>query len=170
MPESPDEFLLTDDAQGSNEDGETALARGEGNDCLTLTADIAYKLGVSKGTVDSLDDLLFQLGIARNGQVVKGQSEQVLKGWRDGLASAKRQLPKLWRDFNDVQVKAPGGYQQRSQARGQQKSILEQMQAIEKKYEEALNPRAVRVPGYNDLETIKKQLELQQLGDKPDKR
>jgi hypothetical protein len=28
----------------------------------------------------------------------------------------------------------------------------------------------VRVPGYNDLETIKKQLELQQLGDKPDKR
>jgi hypothetical protein len=170
MPESPDEFLLTDDGEASNEDGEIQLARGEGNDCLTLNADVAYKLGVSKGTVDTLDDLLFQLGIARNSTVVKGQSAQIMKGWRDGLESAKRQLPKLWRDVNQVEVKAPGGYRERSQARGRRKSLMEEMQAIEKKYEEALNPAQLRVPGWNDLETLKKQIDLEQLGDKPDRK
>ncbi len=172
MPEAPGEILLTDDGKDSNEDTEEQLGRGEGNDCLTLTAKVAYDLGVSKGTVDTMDDLLFQLGLARTNVMVKGQSAQIMKGWRDGLEQARRQLPKLWHQFEEVVPKPPAGHQERTQARGKKKSIIEQMQDIEKRYQEALNPNQLRpgVPNWNQLEEIKKRLELEQLGDKPDKK
>ncbi len=170
MPEAPDEILLTDDGKDEREDTEEQLGRGEGNDCLTLTPKVAYDLGVSKGTVDSMDDLLFQLGLSRNHVILKGQSAQYMKTWRDGLEQARRKLPKLWHDFEEVMVKPPGQYQQRNEARGKRKSIIEQMEGIEKKYEEALNPHSVRVPNYNELEEIKKKIELEQLQDKPEKK
>ncbi len=170
MPESPEEKLLTDDGKDENADDITQLARGEGNDCLTLTAELAYDLGVSKGTVDSLDDLLFQLGLSRNHQVIKGQSANIQKNWRDGIESAKRRLEKLWEEFQRVEVAAPGEYPQRTQARGRRKSIINEMQALIKRYEEALNPNQIGVPNYNQLEEQKRILELQQLQDKPDRR
>lgn len=166
MPESPDEFLLTDDGQGSNEDTDEQLARGEGNDNLTLKADLALKLGISKGTVDTFDDLMFQMGLARNNVQIKGKADQIMKAWRDGLAGARRQLPRLWESFGEVAVKDPGGYPERTAARGRRKAIIAEMQTVEKRYEEALNPRQVGVPGWADLETIKKQIELDQLQDK----
>lgn len=170
MPESADEILLTDDGEGANADDEEALARGEGNDCLTLKADIAYKLGISKGTADTLEDLVYQLGLSRTSDLIKGPGNAIMKAWREAIEDAKRSLPKLWREANEVQVKAPGGYNERTQARGKRKSILTQMQQIENKYKEALNLREIRVPDWNQIETIKKQLELEQLADKPDKR
>jgi hypothetical protein len=170
MPEGPDEFLLTDDGQGANEDTEEQLARGEGNDNLTLKADVAFKLGVSKGTVDTYDDLMFHLGLARNNVQIKGQSEQIMKAWRDGLFNAKRQLRKLWESVGEVSVKAPGGYRERTAARSKRKAIMEEMQTIEKRYEEALNPHAIGVPDWADLETRKKEVELDQLKDKEDKK
>lgn len=169
MPESPDEMLLTNDGgKDENKDNIQALARGEGKNVLTLNAELAYKLGVSKGTVDNLDDLIFNLGpaVARNYQIVKGQSSQIVKGWRDGLSGARRELPKLWREFQTVEVKAPGGYRERQAARGRQISLIEDMQAIIKRYDEALNPNEVRVPDWNELETIKQSIRLQMLADK----
>lgn len=174
MPESADEFLLTDD--GSEQEGRRddiqALARGEGNDCLTLTADVAHKLGVSKGTVDTFEDLMFQLGISRNYELVKGQSKRIMESWSEGIENAKRQLPRLWREYQRVEVKAPGGYRERTQARSQRKQILTEMQQIEKRYEEALNPRRIPpgLPNWHDLETLKKQIDLEQLADKPERR
>jgi hypothetical protein len=170
MPEAPGEILLTDDGKDENEDTEEQLGHGEGNDCLTLTSKLAYDLGVSRGTVDSMDDLLFQLGLARNHVMVKGQSAQIMKTWRDGLEKARRELPKLWKQFEEVEVKAPGQYPQRTQARGKRKSIITDMQGIEKKYEEALNPHSVRAPNYTELEEIKHKIDLEQLADKPEKR
>jgi hypothetical protein len=170
MPEGPDEFLLTDDGKEDRADNIVQLARGEGNDVLTLNADLAYKLGISKGTVDTMDDLLFNLGLARNHQMVKGQSANIMKAWRDGLDNAKRRLEKLWDDFQNVQVKDPGGYNERTQARGKRKAIITEMENILKKYEEALDPREIPVPDYNTLEIYRKRIELEQLGDKQDKR
>lgn len=176
MPEGPDEFLLTDDGdeQAGRKDTIEQLARGEGNDNLTLTPKVAFDLGLSKGTVDSLDDLIFQLGIARNSQLVnEKQSDQIMKTWRDGLENARRRLPRLWKDFNEVQVKEPGQYRERTQARGRKKAILEEMQGIEKKYEEALHPHQIPpegVPDWNELERIKKQIDMDQIGDKPEKK
>jgi len=174
MPESPDEILLTDDGKDANADDEETLARGEGNDCLTLRADIAYKLGISKGTADTLEDLVYQLGLSRTSQTVTGQSDNIMKVWRDGIEDAKRQLPKMWDEANnEVKVKNPGGYKERTEARGRKKKIFSDMQQIEKKYEEALSPHRIPpkgLPDWNDLETMKKRLELEQLADKPEKK
>jgi hypothetical protein len=169
MPASPDEFLLTDDGQGANEDTDEQLARSEGNDNLTLKADLALKLGISKGTVDSYDDLMFQMGLARNNVQIKPKQD-FMKQWREGLASAKRQLRKLWlTDFREVAVKDPGGFQERTAARGRRKAILNEIQTIEKRYEEALNPNAIGVIGWAQAETLKKEIELDQLKDKDKK-
>jgi hypothetical protein len=167
MPESPDEELLTDDAKDERRDDIVKLARGEGNDCLTLTAEKAQRLGVSKGTVDTLDDLLFQLGIARNHQIVNGQAKNIQKTWISGLESAKRRLQKLWEDYGEVEVAAPGEYPQRTQARGRQKSIINEMQALLTRYKEAINANQIEVPDYNQLEEMKRLIELDQLRDKP---
>lgn len=170
MPEGPDEILLTDDGEGSNEDSIEALARGEGNDCLTLTADLAFKLNVSKGTADTLESLLFHLGIARNADVISDRGEKIMQAWRDGIDDAKRTLPRLWREFQGVQPRPPGGYRERTEARGRQRRLIEEMQRIIKRFEEALNPQEVGVPPWDVLEARKKQIELEQLGDKPDRR
>lgn len=169
-PASPDEEPLTDDGKEGNKDNNEALARAEGNDCLTLKADIAFTLGISKGTVDSYDHLMQKLGLSRDGIQLNGKADQLMKAWKTGLGSAKRQLPKLWEQVGDVAVKDPGGYPERTAARNRRKALINEMQGIEKKYEEALNPRAIGVPGWADLETMKKEIELQQLQDKPDRR
>jgi hypothetical protein len=166
MPESDTETLLTDDGKDDREDTIQLLARGEGNDCLTLTPKLAYDLGISRGTVDSMQDLIFQLGLARDHVMLKARSPQIMKSWKDGIAKAKRDLPRLWREYNQVQVAAPGGYQQRNQARGKRTAILNEMLAIIRRYEEAVNPNAVRAPNASQIETIKKSIELERLQDR----
>ena len=170
MPQNPDEVLLTDDPADGHADTIEALARGEGNDCLTISAKLAFDLGISKGTVDTMDDLIFKLGIARNYDIVKGQSQRITKGWSDGLEDAKRKLRKLWEEYGDVQVEAPGGYRERTQARGRRKAIIEDMQQILKKYEEALNAREVPCPDWATLNIIKERIKTEQMADKPERK
>lgn len=165
-PEADTETLLTDDGKDDRQDNIQALARGEGNDCLTLTPKIAYDLGVSRGTVDTLQDLIFQLGLARDHVMLKARAPQIMKTWKDGIAKAKRDLPRLWREYNQVQVAAPGGYQQRNQARGKRVAILNEMLAIIRRYEEALNPNQYRAPNASQIEAIKKTIELERLQDR----
>ena len=54
------EILLTDDGEGANRDAVKDILENRGNDCLTFTAKLARDLMVSKGTVDTLDELIFQ--------------------------------------------------------------------------------------------------------------
>lgn len=160
MPEGPDEVLLTDNGDGDNKDNDRQLARGEGNDVLTLNADLAFKLGVSKGTVDSYEDLLVQLGIGRNYTELKGRAEQINKGWKRDIAQAERELPRLWREFNEIQPRPPAGLPERTEARSRQISRINEMQALLKKYEEAIVPGRLGIPNWNWLETRKKQLQI----------
>ena len=134
MPEGPGEFLLTDDGKDANADTAKALEAGEGNDVLTLTAKLAQDLRVSKGTVDDLDQLKFELGIARSGVEVKGHAKQIMDGWSKGLEQAMRELRRLRGEANSIQI--GGDFQQRTRARGQKKAILQKMQGILKKYGE----------------------------------
>lgn len=166
-PQSPDEILIKNNARDEEKkDSEEALAREEGKNFLTLTADLARQLGVSKGTVDSLDDLLFQLNIARNHTIVSGNTPtQIMTSWRDGLDRAKREIPKLRNKLEEIQV--TGNYEERKKARGQQIAAINQMQDIIKRYREVLDPGN---NFYNELETRKQQIKMQQTADKPDKR
>lgn len=134
MPEGPGEFLLTDDGKDANADTAKALEAGEGNDVLTLTAKLAQDLRVSKGTVDDIDQLKFELGISRTGVEIKGRAKQIMEGWSKGLQQAMRDLRRLRADANGIQI--GGDFPQRTKARGQKKRILQQMQGILKKYGE----------------------------------
>jgi hypothetical protein len=167
MPDQPDEFLLTDDGKDTRVDTIQALARGEGNDVLTLNADIAKKLLISKGTVDSMDDLLFALVISRNYQRVDKKATQIMEGWSRSLEDAKKDLRRLWDEFREIQVQ--GDYSERSKARGQQIAKINEMIRIMTRYEEALTYRffgRYGIPPKDQLETIKEQIRQQQLSDK----
>ncbi len=158
------ETLLTDDGLDENEDTIQELARSQGNDVLTFDADLAYALKVSKGTVETLDDLIYELGVARNNVIERGRSEQIQEKWSEGLVEATRTLPKLWRDFNEIPIQ--GDRRERARARGQRKRIALEMQSIMRRYEEALNPRQVGVPSESELNIIIEQMRLDQLRDR----
>ncbi len=180
MPQAPDEVLLTDNGEEANEDNIEQLARGQGNDCLTLRPDVARELGVSKATVDSFEDLMHELGIARTFEFVEsstaadvkakkadrgsGRSDQIMKQWREGIVSAKRNLQKLWREFNETPV--DGDFDERRKGRSTKMRKIDEMRKLLKQYEEAINPNEIRVPGDGDLLVLRKQIELDQLADK----
>ncbi len=153
MPANDAEYLLTDDGREANEDGFAERARGEGNDVLTLNAEWAKKLQVSKGTAATLDDLMFLLGIQRNNQVLKGRADSILQSWRDGIASYKRDLKTEFAEYEKIMVQGDTA-RKRNQQRGQKISKLQAAQKIMKKYEEAMNPRRYGYPSYEDVDIM----------------
>lgn len=158
------EILLTDDGEGENQDNIQQLARNQGNDVLTLDATLAQRLGVSKGTAATLDDVIFQMGIGRNHVVVEGQSDRIMEGWSRSLINAERQLRELWEQYNEVQV--AGNQQQRRRARSMQIRTLERMIAMVRKYEEAVIPQQIGVPPRNWMEIRIESIKLEQLADR----
>jgi hypothetical protein len=163
-PEGDGDILLADDGKDDRKDTIQALARGEGNDVLTLKPDMALKLGVSKGTADTLQDLMSLLGIARNHQILDGQAARIMKGWRDELDRNKRELRRKWQDFAQIQV--GGDYNERRRARGRQISLLEEMQGIIRRYEEAFDPRSLGVQTWEWMNIAKEQIRMQQMADR----
>lgn len=166
LPE-PGEFLLTDNGR-KEEYADTLRQRvtGEGNDVLTLRADVAEKLKVSKGTVDTLEDLLYRLGIGRNHTIINGRGEAILEQWRRGVAMYGRDLRRMWQEFEEIQVEPPGGYRERTQARGRQQRKLDEIIRHIERFEEALDPRPEGVPDKHTLEIIKKRIQLEQMQDR----
>jgi hypothetical protein len=172
MPESADEHLLAENGVESR-DNIQQLARGEGNDTLTLNAKVARDLGLSKATVDTLDDLLFELGIERTSVIVSKAnatdenpttaSDRIMTKWSDSCDDAERDMRRLWREYAQIQV--AGEYRERQAARGRQIRTLENIIKLIKRYGEAVNPRAVGVPDQSILETIIEQIRLEMLRD-----
>jgi hypothetical protein len=139
------------------------------NDVLTLKADIAQKLGLSKGTVDTKEELLTSLGLTRVGVDVSNNSQRIMKQWADGLEAAKRQLKRLRDELGEVRVDPPGGWNERTKARGQQKQKLQQIKRLLQQWEEALNPRWLRQNGIPSIQQIDNQIDalnIEQLKDK----
>ena len=174
MPESADEHLLAED--GTDEryrDTIQELARGQGNDTLTLNAKVARDLGLSKGTVDTLDDLLFELGIERNSVIISkadatddeptSASDRIMSKWSDACDNAERDMRRLWREYGQIQV--AGDYRERQAARGRQIRTLENIIRLIKRYGEAVFPQGVGVPPQSILETIIEQIRLEMLRD-----
>jgi len=160
MPTEPDEVLLTDDGEGDNADTIQQVVRKETNDNLTLYAEPARQIGVSKGTVASLDDLLFELGIATNSEVLEGSGERIMENWRRGLETARRELPRMWDDYNQIQGNDP------NKVRGQQISQLRDIIKLIRKFDGALVPQQYGVPPVPELEALIAQLRLDALGDR----
>lgn len=163
-----DWILLTDDGEGENADTDRQLVRNEGNDALTFDADLAYKLGVSKGTADTLEDLFFEMGIEDRAHVLNdddddGESDAArreLDRWSEGIERALRRLRRLQDDIANVQVREmrndPDGSKARNAARGQRIRLLNEGIQLLNRYGEVLDPNEqVRV----NFELQKQQIE-----------
>lgn len=150
--EEPGWILLTDDGQDERADTNSDLVRGLGNDSLTLTSDLAYKLQISKGTADSLDDLLFQMGIEDRAYVLDDKDEdgetdaarRELDSWSTGIERAAQKLRRLQFDLGNVQERQmrndPDGSKARNAARAQRTRIINEAIALLNKYGEVLDP------------------------------
>lgn len=163
MPEDPSEETLTDDGKETNADVIKDYLEGTGNDVLTLTPRIAQILGVSKGTVDNTGELLAAMGIDRNAVVIRDRGDRIMKQWTKSMDNAKVQLAKLLNEFRDVRVEPPGDYDARTKARGTQLNKLRQMKSILARFDEGLSDWAQQnLPGIPQIETVIKQIELEQ--------
>jgi hypothetical protein len=136
------QFLLTDSGYGAEADPAMDVIFTEGNDILTLTDEIALRLGVSKGTVDTMDQLAAELGIERNYKVVSDRSKRVLDDWTKGVDNAEDQIAALFREWGRIDV--GGDYEERTRARGQMIKIAKQIQSIITRYGEAINPYTIQ--------------------------
>jgi hypothetical protein len=148
MPTDPSWNILKDDGSTNDEhkDSQQDLARLRGNDFLTLDATHAYEIGLSRGTADSVDELMSKLNINRNYAVVKTKADQMFKDWNSDVEKAEKNLRTLYRKYETVEVKPPAQYEQRTAARGQRKALLREMQGVLKTYGESINPRNFGAP------------------------
>lgn len=162
------EVLLTDDGQGDNEDTIQERARGLGNDNLTMTADIARTIGVSKGTVDNMDSLLYEIGIDRNHRMIEGREERIREQWSRSVENAERQLRDLLEEFQRIQV--GGERRERQIARSQQIDKLRRIISLLKRYEEVINSGIFRMPegmpSIPQMEVMIEQIRQEQMKDR----
>jgi len=141
MPENPGEVLLTDDGIGENQDTQAEIAAGEGNDALTLNAKLARDVGLSRGTADDIQGLLFAMDLPRTATVLETRSPQIMKGWSDGVDRAERDIRRLFQEMQEIQ---PGNtFEERTRARGLQKKKLNDISGILDRYAEAFGKREV---------------------------
>lgn len=157
------EILLTDDGIDANRDSDAERVRHMGNDVLTLDAVLAQKLRLSDGTCNTIDDVIYALGLSRSHVRVDKDSDKIMESWSQGVVNAERKLMKLAREFQEIQVQ--GDYRERSRARGQQINKLEEMQSIIRRYKEALRLNQIGVPDENQIQIFIEQIKLEQLAD-----
>ncbi|TVQ62023.1 MAG: hypothetical protein EA378_06030 [Phycisphaerales bacterium] len=138
-------------AKGERQDTVDDFIRGTSRDILTLNAEIAKVLGISKGTVTDLDGLLFELGIHRNHTLIDGDGDRILDRWSRSVREAERNYVRLARDLNEVRVEG-ATRRERNRGRGQQIRILESMRSILMQYDGALP--WWRLPGGSSIEAI----------------
>jgi hypothetical protein len=172
MPENPGEVLLTDDGKGINADTMEQRVANTGNDVLTLNAKVARDIGVSKGTADTRDELLFQMGIDRVAELVpEKQSEGIMKAFSQQLYNSKQRLRAIMEEYSEI----PEGsnYNERTANRGRRIRLINEAIAIQNKFGNALSLRWMaenQIPGVSQLEQMRGELERKQLGDKRDRR
>lgn len=170
-PERPDEFALTSGEKG---DSMQAIIRGTTKSVLTLDADTARAINVSKGTADTLDDLIFQLGLSRNSTIIEGQSKRYQENWKRDINNATKEIKKILEDFQADRsgggvIAGTGSYEGRTQSRGKQIRQYDTIINKLKMYEEAFGPRwhqENRIPSIAQFISEREQIELQQLVDK----
>ena len=162
------EVLLTDDGQGDNEDNIQDLARGKGNDTLTLNAAVAKDVGVSRGTVDDMDALLYELEIDRRHRMIEGKSARILEGWTREVKDGERALKRLWQEFGEVQVQ--GERPQRLQARATQMRKIKEIIGLLERFEELVKIGMFDTSGVPDIPTLNvmhETIRQEQMKDRP---
>jgi hypothetical protein len=128
---SKGEFKLTDNGseEDNNADSIDDIVRMRGNDVLTLNAETAKRIQFSQGTVNNVDDLLFELGVDRSYTLTRGKGDDILRNWAKGVGDAEKRLRELFRTLREVQVEGETPAQ-RNQGRGRQLGILGDIEKV----------------------------------------
>jgi len=161
----PGAELLTDDGKDENADTMEAQVRSEGNDVLTLRAELAQKLGISKGTADTVEDVLFYLGVLDNYELIEDPPERIMNRWSKAIDRLERDIPRMYREYDEIQV--GGTYNERKRARGAKINLLKKIISQMERYQESLQFTRIGVPPAAQLRTMIEQLRLEQLADRP---
>jgi hypothetical protein len=142
FPDATGEELLTDDGVEGNRDTLEELARGRGNDTLTLTADTAMKLKVSKGTAATQDELLEQLGIVRNYKKLDSTADSKFRNWENRVQRAEQDMEEFMRQLQGVRAEndTPDA---RVAARGRQIGLMERCRRLIEQYNKSLSPEVL---------------------------
>jgi hypothetical protein len=169
MPEGPDEILLTDDGKENTPRADTMRerVRGEGNDVLTLNERLARDLLVSKGTADTLDDLLLLMGLQRTARVIEDRPARIMQRWNSNLEGAKKAIKTALEDFARAEVR--GNYDERQRARATRIRKLDEIDSIIKRFGEGISARWLwenNVPDEQTRRTIKEQIRLEMMADR----
>lgn len=98
-------IILTDDGKGKNADDAEELDQ---NDVLNLRADWAYRLGVSKGDFDNLDDLAWELGLDDDYVVEEGKGSIILESAADQVERTLDAYIRLQEELQDLGNRDPG--------------------------------------------------------------
>lgn len=172
LPTNPSEELLTD--SGMNEFGDDVVDRvnGVGNDVLTLNERNARMLGLSKGTVETKEELLDALGLARNSVDVSDRSARLMSDWKVGIERAQQQIRRLIRDLNQLEVEEPGDYDARTKFRSKQRRILRDIDALLRQWGEGISQRFLNqygIPSEADRKSLDKDIEIDQQRDRKDR-
>jgi len=97
-------IILSDNGEGQNDDDEEEL---DHNDVLNLDADWAYRLGVSKGEFDTLDDLVWELGIDDDYVVEQGKGTSILESAADQVERTIDSYIRLQEELEDMRGRNP---------------------------------------------------------------
>jgi len=92
-------IVLSDNGEGEYADDEEKL---EANDVLTLDADWAYRLGVSRGDFDRFDDLVWELGIDDDYVVERGKGTRILETAAERVERAIDSLIRIQQELEDL--------------------------------------------------------------------
>lgn len=96
-------IVLSDNGEGDNQDTMEQEVRRQGNDVLNLDAKWARDLKVSKGTADSLDDLVFEMGLGSSHTLIEGKGQGILDDWSKRVGAAEEEVRRLMLRHRDLQ-------------------------------------------------------------------
>jgi len=143
--------VLTDNGMGEFEDDEERL---EANDMLFLDSDLAYRLQISKGTADTLDDLLYELDVDDNHVLwEENEGQEAVDKWADGIERTLdligrersrfgRVRGRIHRELADIQIQ--GDWKERNAARGKTINLYKQIMSQITRYEEAFDAKGAQ--------------------------
>lgn len=133
-------ILLSDDGKGKNEDSMEDSVRKKGNDVLNLDEQLARTLRVSKGTADTLDDLVFALGFGSNYTSLEGKGSKILEDWADRVDEARDTLRRLREQLEEANQGGGGRGEDAREQIGKQIRLLKDMRGLLSVYSEVFDP------------------------------
>jgi hypothetical protein len=137
------EIPLTDSGQGEYEDvistGGTTAGSMVRNDVLNIDAEMAYRLRLSDGTANTLEELMDLLG-ERKFRLIEGTPQKRLAKWSEGI---DRDVPRIRDRMAEIERRrgqVRGDFKERTRMRGSILREIEKVLSLVKTYEEVLDP------------------------------